>query len=117
VGDRLRGLPLRTAQSELLLLLVFDVGRGTNPQVDLTVGIAMRNGAEGMPSEDPVEAANPVLQQVVRAGHRRVFPCSSGPLGVLGMDERDPVPVVIGFSRAARVVRALPVEVRGRAVG
>ena len=60
--DRLRGLPLRAAQSELQLLLVFAVGRGANPQVDLTGSIAKGNGAEGMPSEDPVEAANPVLQ-------------------------------------------------------
>ena len=33
-GDRLRGLPLRAAQGELQLLLVFDVGRGAISCVD-----------------------------------------------------------------------------------
>ena len=82
-----------------------------------TRGIAKRNGAEGMPSESPVESADPILRQVVGACHRGVLPGPCGSLGVIGMDKRDPVPFVVGFSRAARVVRALPVGTPGVPTG
>ena len=80
------------------------------------VSVAKRDGADGVPAKGAVVAADPVLAVEVRPGDRGVLPGLLGAFDVIGVDQREPVPAVVGLRRQSGVLGALLVEVRRRPV-
>jgi len=106
------------SRSESFQLLVFlDVGSRADPGRDLAVLSPDRQCLEGVPTELAVVAPNAVLQRVRDLGCRGVLPSETGTLRIVGMDQINPVPVVVGLRWAAGVVGALTIEVGGGTVG
>ncbi len=99
-----------------MLLLVFDVGGGADPDGYLACGVSVWQRPDCVPTEGAVEAAKPVFEGVLGFGLRRVCPGLPGALGVIGVHERQPVPAVVRLPRAAGVFRAAAVEVGRRPI-
>ena len=84
VVERAAEHPGRLGQEPLLLLgeaTVLDVGRGADPAGDRAVGVADGDGANEMPAPVAVDAAQPVLRLVRRAGRLRLLPALAARAG------------------------------------
>ena len=97
--------------------LVVDVGCRAEPLDDHAVLVANRAAAERVPAVLAVEAPDPVVQLELRQCPRRMGPGLLRADRVVGVDEPDPIPAILGVFTAPGVGQALLVHVRVRAVG